>query len=220
MDGARPDLICVSHLWWNSVWQRPHQLLSRLARRYRVLWVEEPHIEVGSPADEFVVTEERPNLSVARLVYRGDEATFRRWYDEKLERIGARRMTMPDGLRETNLLFGSPVQARLERDLLTYVAPRRRGPMVLWLYTPMAAQFIDLLAPELVIYDVMDDLGAFEYAPPDLVQRREALLARADLVFAGGPSLHAAARAHRPDAHLFPSGVEQRHFARALEEDL
>lgn len=38
----RPDLICISHLRWDFVWQRPQQLLSRLAHHYRVLFVEEP----------------------------------------------------------------------------------------------------------------------------------------------------------------------------------
>jgi len=220
VDDAQPDLICVSHLWWDSVWQRPHQLLSRLARHYRVLWIEEPHIEVGPPGDGFVVVEERPNLSVARLVYRGDRATFRRWFDEKLARIGGAGLVMPGDLRETSLLFGSPVQARLERDVLASLASRSRRPRVLWLYTPTALSFVDLVEPDLVVYDVMDDLAAFKLAPPGILEQRAELLSRADLVFAGGPSLHEATRSDRPDAHLFPSGVEQDHFARALEAGL
>src|SRR5215204_4858421 len=35
-------LIVHSHLRWDFVWQRPQQLLSRLARRRPVLFVEEP----------------------------------------------------------------------------------------------------------------------------------------------------------------------------------
>ena len=35
-------LIAFSHLRWNFVWQRPQHLLSRLARRWRVVFVEEP----------------------------------------------------------------------------------------------------------------------------------------------------------------------------------
>ena len=34
--------IVHSHLRWDFVWQRPQQLLSRLARRAPVLFVEEP----------------------------------------------------------------------------------------------------------------------------------------------------------------------------------
>ena len=42
MDPAAFDLVCLSHLRWDFVWQRPQQLLSRCARDRRVLFVEEP----------------------------------------------------------------------------------------------------------------------------------------------------------------------------------
>ena len=37
-----PDLICLSHLRWNFVFQRPQHLMSRFARDRRVFFVEEP----------------------------------------------------------------------------------------------------------------------------------------------------------------------------------
>jgi glycosyltransferase involved in cell wall biosynthesis len=42
---ARPDLICLSHLRWNFVFQRPQHLMTRFARRQRVYFVEEPLFE-------------------------------------------------------------------------------------------------------------------------------------------------------------------------------
>ena len=36
------DLVCISHLRWDFVWQRPQQLLTRCARERRVFYVEEP----------------------------------------------------------------------------------------------------------------------------------------------------------------------------------
>jgi glycosyltransferase involved in cell wall biosynthesis len=36
------DIVCYSHLRWNFVYQRPQHLLSRLARHFRVLFIEEP----------------------------------------------------------------------------------------------------------------------------------------------------------------------------------
>lgn len=38
----KPILVCFSHLRWSFVWQRPQQLLSRAARNYRVIFVEDP----------------------------------------------------------------------------------------------------------------------------------------------------------------------------------
>ncbi len=42
---ASSDLICLSHLRWNFVWQRPQHLLSRFAKERRVFFVEEPIVE-------------------------------------------------------------------------------------------------------------------------------------------------------------------------------
>lgn len=39
---ARPDLVCLSHLRWDFVYQRPQHLMSRFARDRRVFFVEEP----------------------------------------------------------------------------------------------------------------------------------------------------------------------------------
>jgi UDP-galactopyranose mutase len=39
---AEPDLICLSHLRWNFVFQRPQHLMSRYAATRRVYFVEEP----------------------------------------------------------------------------------------------------------------------------------------------------------------------------------
>jgi glycosyltransferase involved in cell wall biosynthesis len=45
--GACPHLVVFSHLRWNFVYQRPQHLLSRLARHYPVLFVEEPLHDAG-----------------------------------------------------------------------------------------------------------------------------------------------------------------------------
>ncbi|EPJ89929.1 hypothetical protein CFII64_02391 [Pseudomonas sp. CFII64] len=39
---ARPTLLCLSHLRWGFVYQRPQHVMSRLARDYDVLFFEEP----------------------------------------------------------------------------------------------------------------------------------------------------------------------------------
>jgi UDP-galactopyranose mutase len=43
------DLICLSHLRWDFVYQRPQHLLSRCARTRRVFFVEEPAYAEGPP---------------------------------------------------------------------------------------------------------------------------------------------------------------------------
>jgi len=41
-NGHLPDLVCLSHLRWNFVFQRPQHLLSRFAKERRVFFFEEP----------------------------------------------------------------------------------------------------------------------------------------------------------------------------------
>jgi glycosyltransferase involved in cell wall biosynthesis len=80
----------------------------------------------------------------------------------------------------------------------------------------MALPIARALEPDLLVYDVMDDLAAFRYAPPALRQLQRQALQEADLVFTGGRSLYAGVRRFAPGrTFLLPSGVEPEHYARA-----
>ena len=45
---TQPAILCLAHLGWDYVWQRPQHLLSRLARHYPVAYVTAPWIVAGS----------------------------------------------------------------------------------------------------------------------------------------------------------------------------
>lgn len=45
-----PDLVCLSHLRWNFVFQRPQHLMTRCAQVKRVFFIEEPIFNSDSPA--------------------------------------------------------------------------------------------------------------------------------------------------------------------------
>src|SRR5581483_10187165 len=85
----------------------------------------------------------------------------------------------------------------------------------LWYYTPMALAFTRHLSQQLVVYDVMDELKNFKFAPPELHALEAELFGRADVVFTGGKSLYEAKKGLHPDVHVFPSSVDVAHFARA-----
>src|SRR3569833_3265679 len=70
--------------------------------------------------------------------------------------------------------------------------------LTVWYYTAMALRFTDHLRPALCIYDCMDELSAFRFAPAGLLELEHGLFERADLVFTGGRSLYRAKRSrHR-----------------------
>jgi len=86
---------------------------------------------------------------------------------------------------------------------------------VAWVYTPMAEPLLDAVEPALVVYDCMDELSAFAFAPKALREREAELLRRADVVFTGGHSLYEAKRDLHPNIHPLPSSVDVAHFGKA-----
>jgi UDP-galactopyranose mutase len=179
------DLVCLSHLRWDFVYQRPQHLLSRCARERRVIFFEEPHYGDGLRLD-VRRSEEGVLVAVPHLP----------------ESVRGRRD------REEALL-----QALLAR----LFAEQHVRDHVLWYYTPMPIAWTRHLRPLGVIYDCMDELSAFKFAPPELVAREGELFSRADLVFTGGQSLYEAKRGKHPHVYAFPSGIDREHFGLARQ---
>ena len=179
---ALPDVVCLSHLRWDFVYQRPQHLLSRAARDARVFYVEEPIVGDGPPRLDVRVTPQGVHVAVPFL---------------------------PPGLDE------AAAHAEQRRLLAALLAEHGVQSPVLWYYTPMALDVTRGLRPSAVVYDVMDELSLFRFAPPTLLDREAELYRRADVVFTGGRSLYEAKRDRHPNVHLFPSSVDAAHFARA-----
>jgi UDP-galactopyranose mutase len=84
LQSRKPDLVCLSHLRWNFVYQRPHHLMSRFARQQRVYFVEEPVFEAGiTPHLALSITAEGVFVVVPHLAS-GQNGEARR---EALERL-------------------------------------------------------------------------------------------------------------------------------------
>ncbi|HEY6956713.1 MAG TPA: glycosyltransferase family 1 protein [Flavisolibacter sp.] len=90
-----------------------------------------------------------------------------------------------------------------------------------WYYTPMALPFTDHLTPEVVVYDCMDELSAFKFAPPELTILEKELLKKADVVFTGGQSIYEAKKDAHHNIYPFPSSIDKHHFgkARTIKDD-
>jgi UDP-galactopyranose mutase len=103
-----------------------------------------------------------------------------------------------------------------QRELLdAFLAARSFPAMIFWYYTPMALGFTEHHRPDLCVYDCMDELTGFRFAPPRLVQRETELLARSDVVFTGGQSLFEAKQNRHRNIHCFPSSIDKAHFQQA-----
>ncbi len=87
-----------------------------------------------------------------------------------------------------------------------------------WYYTPMMLGLSEGLPRGMVVYDCMDELANFLFAPPQLHAREQRLLREADIVFTGGRALYEAKRDKHPHVHAMPSSVDVAHFAQAKSD--
>jgi UDP-galactopyranose mutase len=101
------------------------------------------------------------------------------------------------------------------RSLLDAYLAGEPGPYLRWYYTPMMLPFSRHVEADCTVYDCMDELANFRFAPPQLIELERELMACADVVFTGGYSLYEAKKDRHPNIHPFPSSVDRRHFAQA-----
>jgi UDP-galactopyranose mutase len=115
---------------------------------------------------------------------------------------------MPDAGRDAAL-----------KTLLDDFLASEEQPLIRWYYTPMMLPFSRHIDAAGTVYDCMDELANFRFAPPQLLDLERELIASADVVFTGGYSLYEAKKNRHPNVHPFPSSVDRAHFAQARATD-
>ncbi len=107
-------------------------------------------------------------------------------------------------------------QITLQKDLLDRLLNTQNlSDFIFWYYTPMALEFSEHLHPKLIVYDCMDELSAFKFAPKNISLLERQLFKIADLVFTGGESLYQAKKHLHSNMYAFPSSIDKLHFNRA-----
>ena len=192
------SIACLSHLTWDkNLFQRPQQVMSRLARRH--------------PIEFFCQVPTRLFWSLPR------ESTFcYRFSPDANVNVNYLPFTPMTG---KGRVFRSVNRRLYTRKTASIIKRKSARPLVLWLYHPKDYRIIDLLDADLVVYDCMDEFPAFMHSEPETREFERRLIGRADVVFAGGRSLFEAKRKLNRNTHLFPCGVEFEHFARATSLD-
>ncbi|MBA9079506.1 glycosyltransferase [Rufibacter quisquiliarum] len=178
-------LVCLSHLRWDFVYQRPQHLLSRFAKHTRLFFIEEP----------LFFDNARPRLAVSS---REDNVTVVVPH-------------LPHGLT------GAEIEAEQRNLLDKFFKVNKLEDYVFWYYTPMALEFTRHFTPSLTVFDCMDELSAFKFAPPRLLELEAELMAKADVVFTGGQSLYEAKKDRHKEAYAFPSSIDKVHFGKARQ---
>jgi glycosyltransferase involved in cell wall biosynthesis len=184
-------IVVHCHLRWDFVWQRPQQIFSRLAAHHPITFIEEPMWQ-GS-ARRLDISEPYPNVVRIVPVLRVEEKN-----DEMDTQYAAVLELLRGALGENSLLsarFESPIQ---------------------WFYSPMAAPyFLDDFDAAVTVYDCMDELAQFRFAPPCLREREQMLISKADVVFTGGYQLFQSKSRYHSNVHFYGCGVDAEHFSKA-----
>ena len=107
------DLVCLSHLRWDFVYQRPQHLLSRAARDRRVYFVEEPIFDSGSLRLEVKETDSGVKVVTPRLPDGlqseiATEAVLRQMID---------RLLLTESVRDFILWYYTPLALDFTRHL-------------------------------------------------------------------------------------------------------
>ena len=137
----RSDLICLSHLRWDFVYQRPQHLMTRCARDRRVFFVEEPeyvrdvtpHFHVRATGDVTVVVPQLPEgcadpteqqrLLLDDMMRRADIHDYVLWYYTPMALAFTRHLApaarVYDCMDELSAFKGAPPALRdLDAELM------------------------------------------------------------------------------------------------------
>jgi hypothetical protein len=147
------NLICLSHLRWDFVFQRPQHLLTRLSKAFNISYIEEPIFD--ATGQEYYQYLNRGENIVVMVPHLNPGQT-------------------PDEIKAA------------QRSLFDkFMKNKSLSECAFWYYTPMALDYSRKHTPEVTIFDCMDELSAFKFAPQELKNLEKELLRKADVVFTG-----------------------------------
>lgn len=191
------DIICISSIDWDYVWQGHQEIMLALAREgNRVLFVE--------------------NTGVRAPTWR-DLPKVRRKLLHWARGLGSVR-TIESGLHiQTPLIFpfhNSRLIRQVNRAWFVRALRRRIHQLgmtcpLVWTFLPtqVAHDLIDAIGPELLIYYCVDRFEASSSAAQKIAPLEHGMLRRADLVFACSENLVTYCSQYQGNVHLFPFGV-------------
>ena len=188
----------VPDAWDDATRTTRHHILSRLSRRFPVVWVDPPvpwrsylHARPLAPKPR-PAQHEPPGLTVLRPSFKHAKVYRPRWLGEMLER---RRLT-------------------LARNLLAARGIRR---VILYLWRPEYFRALDLLQHDVSCYHI-DDEYSFSEQEHAIDPREAALIRKVDQVFIHSEALLEKKGHLNPHAVLIPNGVDFAAFSKLHPE--
>lgn len=202
------DIICISSIDWDFIWQGHQEIMSSLARQgNRVLFIENTGVRA-------------PNLKdLPRLNQR-----LRNW------------LHSTKGFRQVkeNLFVYSPIilpfpysrvarwinRSLLLRALARWMRAIGFRPSIVWTFLPteLARDLLRALEPELTVYYCIDDFAASSAAARRIRKSEHKLFKEVDLVFVTAEHLRQRAAKFSKHVHVFPFAVDFERFEKARKD--
>ncbi len=203
---AGETILCMAPDPWHGLWRNRHHIMTRLARRNLVLYVE-PRVYLWEALRRFRTGQWRLSDLRRPLAEHYQDGLYI-YHDPYYAPFAGR-------------LSGGPLTAALrQRALRKTLAQLGGGAPILWLLRPYQADHIGRCDEKLVVYHVTDEYSAYPSVTDREAFRRaeEALLRRADLVIVTAPGLLTSRKPLNPHTFLVPNAVDYAGFQQRLAQ--
>jgi uncharacterized SAM-binding protein YcdF (DUF218 family)/glycosyltransferase involved in cell wall biosynthesis len=201
----QPDVLCLSTIDWDFIWQGHQEIMSRLAADgHRVLFIENTGVRSASVRD-------LPRLRQRiRNWWRGTKG-FR---EERPNLFVLSPLLLPWPYFRPSRWINRFV---LLRTLRRWMHATSFYHPIVWTFlpTPLARDLIAALEPLLTIYYCIDDLPSSSPGARRIIPSEERLFREADLVFVTSERLRERAARCSDRVHVFPFGVSLERFDEA-----
>lgn len=182
------NIICIGNIGWDYLWQRPQQIMSRLALNNKVIYVEEPKSLLRYIRSlSFSSVREQDNLLV-------------------FTPIG-----VPFGLHKYD--FFKKVNFFLLYIHLKYIV-RKYGlkQNILWFYNIRMGNLIGKMNECLIIYDCVDEHSAFSGSSNKDRKQELKIIELSDIIFTSSDKLYTSRSILSDSVYLVKNAADTKHF--------
>jgi glycosyltransferase involved in cell wall biosynthesis len=197
------SVVCVSTADFNApLWTNKQHLMSRLATELPVLYVESLGLRHPRPT-------RRDAIRVARRLRAGTG-------NPPTSSIRGLELASPLVLPWHGSIALRAVNRKLLARQLGARIEKLPEPRLLWTYSPVVVDELDLSQFATVVYHVVDDLASIPGVPAAVAGLEKRLSQRADAVVASADLLATRLSRFNPNTHLVGNAADIEHFRSAL----
>ncbi len=208
--GSVGDVVCISSIDWDFIWQGHQEIMSTLAAQgNRVLFIENTGIRAVNWSD------------MPRLRHR-----LRNWWNS----VRGFRQVRPNLYLYSPLALPFPYsrlaqwvnRLLMNRDLRQWMRIMNFTSPITWTFlpTPLAMDIVRTLNPKLLIYYCIDNFSVSSQAARKILRAERRMLGQADLVFVTSQQLFRYTSEINPNVHWFPFGVNIEQFEKIRNESM